>query len=80
MRWGTQRPEQIHLALTATTVTDPEFYARWTSVAQFKRHIHPDLLNITFTPAAVTTASKREPGLGRVLFCYPDWNRFVGVM
>ena len=58
---------QIHLALTTSTITDPEFYALWQSVLHFRRHIHPDMLDLTLGPAAVVSAKKRKPGPGGVL-------------
>jgi len=58
---------QIFLALVANVGTDPEFYALWNSVTQFRRHIEEDMLDVTLQQAAVTPPRKRKPGPGGVL-------------
>ena len=58
---------QLHLALTTSAITDPESYAFWNSVMQFRRHIPPDLVDLTLAQAAATTSSKSKPGPGGVL-------------
>ena len=58
---------QIFLSLVAPTATDPEFYALWNSISQFRRHIPVELMDITLYQAAVTPARRRKPGPGGVL-------------
>ena len=58
---------QIFLSLVANVGTDPEFYALWNSVTQFRRHIAAELLDITLQQAAVTPPRQRKPGPGGVL-------------
>ena len=58
---------QVFLALMAPTLSDPEFYALWHAVTQFRRHIPDDLVDLTLSQAAVTPARKRKPGPGGVL-------------
>ena len=58
---------QIFLSLVAATISDPEFYAMWNAVSQFRRHITEDLLDVTLHQAAVTPPRRRKPGPGGVL-------------
>jgi len=58
---------QIFLSLVATVSSDPEFYALWNTVTQFRRHIMEDLLDITLQQAAITPPRRRKPGPGGVL-------------
>ena len=58
---------QLFLSLVANVGTDPEFFALWNSVTQFRRHISEELLDITLQQAAVTPPRKRKPGPGGVL-------------
>ena len=58
---------QIHLSLTTHPSADPEFYALWNTVQQFRRNIPPELLDATLAPTAVVPNRKRKPGPGGVL-------------
>jgi len=58
---------QIHLSLTTYPTADPEFYALWNTVTQFRRNIVPELVDVTLAPAAVVPSRKRKPGPGGVL-------------
>ena len=58
---------RLFLALMAPALTDPEFYASWNAVAQFRRHIPGELVNITLHQAALTPARKRKSGSWGVL-------------
>ena len=58
---------QIFLSLVANVGTDPEFYALWNAVTQFRRHISDELLDVTLQQAAVTPPRQRKPGPGGVL-------------
>lgn len=58
---------QIHLSLTCSTLSDPEYYSIWTTVSQFRRHMHPELVDATLAPSATIAPRKRKPGPGGVL-------------
>ena len=58
---------QVFLSLMAPAQSDPEFYALWHSVTQFRRHIPEELVDLTLYHAAITPARKRKPGPGGVL-------------
>ena len=58
---------QIHLSLTTHPTADPEFFALWNTVQQFRRNIPPDLLDTTLAVAAVVPKRQRKPGPGGVL-------------
>ena len=57
---------QIHF-LTTSAITDPEFYALWHTVVQFRRQMPQDLCDPTLSHAAARSARKRKPGPGGVL-------------
>ena len=58
---------QIHLSLTTHPSADPEFFALWNSVQQFRRNIPPELLELTLAATATTPSRQRKPGPGGVL-------------
>jgi len=58
---------QIFLSLVSNPMTDPEFYALWITVTQFRREIPPELLDVTLAPSAAVPPRLRKPGPGGVL-------------
>ena len=58
---------QVFLSLMSPPLSDPEFYALWHAVAQFRRHIPEEMIDITLYQAAITPARKRKPGPGGVV-------------
>jgi hypothetical protein len=58
---------QIHLSLTCSPLSDPDFYSIWMTVSQFRRHINPELVDVTLAPSATVAARKQKPGPGGVL-------------
>ena len=57
---------QLHF-LTASACTDPEYFALWHTVLQYRRQMTQELNDLTLAPAAVQPARKRKPGPGGVL-------------
>ena len=57
----------LTLSLVTPPMTDPEFYAMWISVTQFRRQIPEELLDVTLAPSAAVPPRLRKPGPGGVL-------------
>ena len=69
---------QIHLSLSTHPSADPEFYALWNTVQQFRRNIPPELLDATLAPTAVVPTRKRKTRPGGSAN-YPSGDHMLGI-
>lgn len=59
-RWGAN--SQIHLSLVEKPLCDPEFYALWNSLVQFRVHAIEEVSSKVFSLAAEVPPRNRKPG------------------
>ena len=59
-RWGSN--SQIHLSLVEKPLCDPEFFALWNSLMQFRTHASVDLSAKVFALSAAVPSRNRKPG------------------